>query len=188
VEQIFRQADAGTYLNDADYVAPSAFFELVECNELPGVNAGRFCDRPFDARINKARSDQSMQAGVAAQEWSAIDQTVVNDAVDVPISNSLEPDFVARRVGNFEYNPMWGCSSMSSGFGSSLPEDRPWYLIPAGRKRPTAGAMKGATRNRCLHPIGSSRAPSLCLVRDATRPANGASVGRRQASTSSAPP
>lgn len=44
----------------------------------------------------------------ASQEWSAIDRTVVNDAVDAPLSNSVEPNFVARRVGDFEYNPQWG--------------------------------------------------------------------------------
>jgi hypothetical protein len=44
----------------------------------------------------------------AANDVGAIDRTVATDAVVDPISNLLEPDFVSRRVGNFEYNPQWG--------------------------------------------------------------------------------
>jgi predicted ATPase len=81
----------------------------VECGQqTEGVNLGRFCDPSLTARINKALADQSRQAGTASQEWSAIDRTVVDRAVEVPLSNSLEADLVSRRVGNFEYNPQWG--------------------------------------------------------------------------------
>lgn len=103
----FVQAQAGTTGWIADYVAASDFFvPLVQCGQ--SGNYGRLCDTKLDARIKKALTDQSRQAGIASREWSAIDRTVVDDAVDVPLSNPLEPDFVARRVGNFEYNPQWG--------------------------------------------------------------------------------
>jgi ABC-type transport system substrate-binding protein/DNA-binding SARP family transcriptional activator len=108
IPQIFNQAGAGISFWIADFVAPSNFFAVVECGQPPGYNAGRFCHPRLDARIKKVLAEQSGQAGVADQEWSAVDRTVVMDAVDVPISNALEADFVARRVSNFEYNPQWG--------------------------------------------------------------------------------
>jgi peptide/nickel transport system substrate-binding protein len=105
----FLQAEAGTTGWIADYVSASDFFvPLVQCGQAGAVNYGRFCDPRLDARISRALADQSRQAGVASREWSEIDRVVVDDAVDAPLSNPLEPDFVARRVGNFEYNPQWG--------------------------------------------------------------------------------
>jgi YVTN family beta-propeller protein len=108
--RLFSSVEGGTIGWISDYVAASNFFvPIVECGQQSeGVNLGQFCDPSLTARIRKALSDQARQAGFASQEWSAIDRTVVNDAVEVPLSNSLEPDFVARRVGNFEYNPQWG--------------------------------------------------------------------------------
>jgi peptide/nickel transport system substrate-binding protein len=105
---LFSSVQAGTTGWIADYVSASNFFvPLLECGQK-GTNAGAFCDPSLDARIQRALADQSRQAGVASQEWSAIDRTVVNEAVDAPLSNSVEPDFVSKRAGNFEYNPQWG--------------------------------------------------------------------------------
>jgi peptide/nickel transport system substrate-binding protein len=109
IAQLAQGAEAGFQGWIADYVAASDFFvPLVECPAQPFNFPGRFCDPALDARISKALADESRQAGVAAQEWAAIDRAVANDALYVPITNTLEPDFVARRVGNFEYNPQWG--------------------------------------------------------------------------------
>jgi peptide/nickel transport system substrate-binding protein len=106
--QLYSRVQAGIFPWFADYVAPSAFLDaLVECGQA-GTNAGRFCDPALDARIKKALTDESLQAGVASQEWASIDHSLVHAAVDVPLSNSLEEDFVSGRVGNYTYNPQWG--------------------------------------------------------------------------------
>jgi hypothetical protein len=49
-----------------------------------------------------------LRPGIASQQWSAIDRTVADEAAVVPISNEVASDFVARRIGNYEYNPQWG--------------------------------------------------------------------------------
>jgi peptide/nickel transport system substrate-binding protein len=106
--QLYRSVQAGTDDWYADYVAPSDFFvPLVACGQI-GTNGGRFCDPSLDERIHKALTDQSLRAGVALQEWTAIDRWIVDNAVDVPISNALEADFLARRVGDFQFSPQWG--------------------------------------------------------------------------------
>ena len=97
----------------ADYVASSDFFgSIVTCNAADlgpaAANYGQFCNPRLDALINNALAEQSQQPGLSTNDWTAIDRTVANDAAVVPIANLLEPDFVARRVGNFEYNPQWG--------------------------------------------------------------------------------
>jgi peptide/nickel transport system substrate-binding protein len=107
------RADVGGLIYRVDYVAPSDFFEpTVTCKAAklgPAEgNYGRFCDPRLDARINQALADQAQQPGLAIKEWTAIDRTVANDAAVVPMANLVEPDFVSRRVGNFEYNPQWG--------------------------------------------------------------------------------
>jgi YVTN family beta-propeller protein len=107
-ERLYSSVQAGTLDWIADYVGPSDFLvPLIECGQI-ATNDGKFCDPSLDARIRKALADQSVQAGVALQEWTAIDRSVVNDAADVPISNSLEADLVARRVSDFQFNPQWG--------------------------------------------------------------------------------
>jgi hypothetical protein len=94
-----------------DYVATANFFvPLVECSDAAGtgLNTGGFCDPRLDARIGKALATEALSPGVASQEWTAIDRTLVDQAIEVPISNQLGSVFVARRVGNYQYNPQWG--------------------------------------------------------------------------------
>jgi hypothetical protein len=46
--------------------------------------------------------------GLASQDWTAIDHQIVDEAVDVPVANPTDPVFLARRVGDYQYNPQWG--------------------------------------------------------------------------------
>jgi YVTN family beta-propeller protein len=102
----------------ADYVAPAQIIPyFVECSVHPVIpplnpngapNFEHFCDPSLDAKIAKALSEESANPGVASQEWTAIDREIVDLAIDVPIDNALSVDFVAHRVGNYQYNPQWG--------------------------------------------------------------------------------
>jgi peptide/nickel transport system substrate-binding protein len=96
----------------SDYVAPAQFFEpLLSCSAIAtptGLNLGGFCDHSLDASINTALSNQTIRPGIASQQWTAIDRKVTDAGAVVPLSNQLESDFVARRVGNYQYNPQWG--------------------------------------------------------------------------------
>jgi peptide/nickel transport system substrate-binding protein len=96
----------------ADYVAPAQIIPyIVECSLPPGPNSGnfgRFCNPGLDAKIASALREQPVNPGLASQDWTAIDRETVNQAADVPLDNLLNSDFVARRVGDYEYNPQWG--------------------------------------------------------------------------------
>jgi peptide/nickel transport system substrate-binding protein len=112
-QQLADRAETGGLIYGANYVAPSDVFgQTVTCNAANlgpfAANLGRFCIPRLDTQINKALAEQGQQPGLAIKEWTAIDRIVANDAAVVPIATLLEPDFVASRVGNFEYNPQWG--------------------------------------------------------------------------------
>jgi peptide/nickel transport system substrate-binding protein len=103
---------AGLFGWYSDYVAPAQFFEpLLSCSAVAsptGVNIGGFCDHSLDASIDAALSNETLKPGVASQQWAAIDRMATDTGAVVPLSNQLESDFVASRVGNYHYNPQWG--------------------------------------------------------------------------------
>jgi peptide/nickel transport system substrate-binding protein len=98
----------------ADYPAASDFIELkLSCRALrPAAehnpNAGAFCDRRIDAQIDRARSLQVEQPSAANALWSRIDHELTDRAVWLPLVNPKTTDFVSRRVGNYQYHPLWG--------------------------------------------------------------------------------
>jgi peptide/nickel transport system substrate-binding protein len=94
----------------ADYVAPDQIIGgIVQCSAITqGGNLGQFCDRSLDAKIASALSEEGTNPGLASTEWTRIDREVTDMAVEVPLGNQLNAGFVARRVGNFQYNPQWG--------------------------------------------------------------------------------
>ncbi len=108
----FQRFQAGVIGWGADYVAPAQVIpDLVGCSVPPGPNFGNFgyfCDPSLDAKIAGALSEESVNPGLASQEWTAIDREIVDLAVDVPLDNQLNSDFLARRVGDYQYNPQWG--------------------------------------------------------------------------------
>jgi peptide/nickel transport system substrate-binding protein len=107
--RFYSRFQLGLGVGIADYVASSNLFRLVECSDVAnGPNLGGFCDPNLDASIRTALANEAARPGVASQEWTAIDRKLTNAAVLVPLSNELESDFVAKRAGNYQYNPQWG--------------------------------------------------------------------------------
>jgi ABC-type transport system substrate-binding protein/streptogramin lyase len=102
------QAGLGNW--SADYLTASNFLApILECADITtSMNLGGFCSHNLDASIARALSNENVRPGVASQQWAAIDREIDNDAVIVPISNGLDWDFVARRVGNYQSNPQLG--------------------------------------------------------------------------------
>jgi ABC-type transport system substrate-binding protein len=94
----------------ADCVSSSDFLALLVTSSAisQAYNLGRYCSPALDARVNRALAEQAAQAGTSSEEWTAIDRMVVDDAGDVPLNNPVDHDFVARRIGNYQYNPQWG--------------------------------------------------------------------------------
>ena len=44
----------------------------------------------------------------AAQAWARVDREIVRDAYWVPTVRPQEPELVSERLGNYQFNPVWG--------------------------------------------------------------------------------
>ena len=44
----------------------------------------------------------------AAQAWAGVDREIVRDAYWVPMVRPQEPELVSERLGNYQFNPVWG--------------------------------------------------------------------------------
>ena len=95
----------------ADYPSPGGFFEAwLTCDAASDnqLNPGGFCDPAIDRQIRQASELQARDPEAAYAVWSEIDQRIVDRAPIVPISNPRSPSFVSKRVGNFQFHPVWG--------------------------------------------------------------------------------
>jgi YVTN family beta-propeller protein len=94
---------------NASYPAASDFIEQhLTCRGLPGgQNAGRFCDPAVDRRIARAQSLQIASPQLAAGLWANIDRELDDRAVTVSLVTPNDTEFVSKRVGNFQFHPLW---------------------------------------------------------------------------------
>jgi peptide/nickel transport system substrate-binding protein len=67
-----------------------------------------FCDRGIDARMRRAAALQAEDPSAANVLWQRIEREILAQAPMVPTSNRRSVDFVAERVGHYEYHPQWG--------------------------------------------------------------------------------
>jgi peptide/nickel transport system substrate-binding protein len=96
----------------SDYPAPSGFFdELLTCASLrPGLasaNASGFCDPHVDREIERARSEQATSPDPARRLWQRAERETVDQAPWVPLVSPKIINVLSKRVGNYQYNPMW---------------------------------------------------------------------------------
>jgi peptide/nickel transport system substrate-binding protein len=98
-----------------DYAAASGFIPaLLSCRSFrpaspnQNINVAEFCNRAIDVEITRARALQTSDPPTASRLWSKIDRDIVDQAPWVVQLNPIEPVFVARRVGNYQYNPQYG--------------------------------------------------------------------------------
>jgi YVTN family beta-propeller protein len=94
----------------ADYPAASDFIALkLSCHAIAtGNNSGRFCDPAIDRQILEAEGRQLDRPQQAARLWATLDRELVDRAVWVPLVTPKLTDLVSRRVGNYQYHPLWG--------------------------------------------------------------------------------
>jgi YVTN family beta-propeller protein len=98
----------------SDYPAASQFINvLLSCSAfVPGSNAntnyGDFCDPALDAQMQQALSLQQSDQSAAGQLWAQVDHELVDQAAIVPVFNRQSVDFLSKRVGNYQYNPLFG--------------------------------------------------------------------------------
>jgi YVTN family beta-propeller protein len=67
-----------------------------------------FCDREIDAHMKRAAALQAEDPSAANVLWQRIEREILAQAPMVPTSNRRSADFVAERVGHYEYHPQWG--------------------------------------------------------------------------------
>jgi ABC-type transport system substrate-binding protein/DNA-binding SARP family transcriptional activator len=116
-----------TYVNDsrnraqvidggwgADYAAADDFIGKLTCRYfVPGdgqdtTNASEFCDAAFDRQVAHAASLQTTDPARADAIWVRLDRELTNLAIWLPTATPNEVDLLSRRVGNYQYNPIWG--------------------------------------------------------------------------------
>jgi YVTN family beta-propeller protein len=95
---------------NAEFPSASDFIALhLSCRGLrSGQNAGRFCNQTIDRQIARAQSLQLARPQQAARLWSSIDHELVDRAVTVSLVTPNDTGFVSKRVGNYQFHPIWG--------------------------------------------------------------------------------
>jgi YVTN family beta-propeller protein len=97
----------------ADYPTASDFVELkLSCREYRpesdfNNNIG-FCDPAVDRQIDRALALQIARPAEANTVWAKIDHELTDRAVWLSTVTPKTADFVSKRVGNFQFHPLWG--------------------------------------------------------------------------------
>ena len=91
----------------ADYPAASDFLNTQLSCASPN-NIARFCDRRIEPPIRRALNVQTHDPEASDRLWTQIDRKMVDQAPWLPLVTPTVIDFVSHRVGNYQYNPVWG--------------------------------------------------------------------------------
>ena len=90
-----------------NYPAPSSLLPpFFSCGG--GLTNGYVCDPALDRRMRRASLLELRSPAAAAQTWARVDREIVRDAYWVPTVRPQEPELVSERVGNYQFNPVWG--------------------------------------------------------------------------------
>jgi peptide/nickel transport system substrate-binding protein len=88
----------------ADYPTPSNFLVgVLACEQVKLV-----CSRALDRRMQQLSALAARDPQRANEGWATLDQEVTDRALTIPIANKRVIDFVSKRVGNFQYHPVFG--------------------------------------------------------------------------------
>jgi len=77
-------------------------------NDLNNPNISQFCDHDVDRRFAKAVALQSTDPAGARDAWTELDRKITDLVPFVPVVVPESVDFVSKRVGNYQYNPLYG--------------------------------------------------------------------------------
>jgi len=92
---------ASTYLGASDLIKPQ-----FGCQQ--GGNPSGYCNEELDAMIDEAQELQTTDPGAANRAWVEIEHQLVEDAVQVPLTNQVSPYVLSSRTGNAQAHPQWG--------------------------------------------------------------------------------
>ena len=91
----------------ADYPDPSSYIpQFFGCGG--GTSNGYFCDPALDRAMQQAGQLGFTDPAGSAAAWAAVDRRLTDTAAWVPTVSLREVELTSRRLGNYEYNPVWG--------------------------------------------------------------------------------
>ena len=85
---------------------PADFFAIFGCSSAS--NKGWFCDRRFDADVQRARRLEGTAPTAANALLTRLDREVTDRAIFLPLVNPHFYDFVSARVKNPPEDPQFG--------------------------------------------------------------------------------
>jgi peptide/nickel transport system substrate-binding protein len=92
----------------SDYPAASNFItNRFRCHSSFNPSSG-FCDPQIDAMIDRATQMQLDDPAAAGHLWAKIDRKIVDQAPYMWLVNGIAVEFVAERVGNYQWSQQWG--------------------------------------------------------------------------------
>ena len=91
----------------ADYPDPSSYIpSFLTCNGAQ--NHHLFCNPTIDRQVRRAESLELTAPEAADALWTSIDRTLTDQAAWVPTVTPRVVDLVSKRLGNYQFNPLWG--------------------------------------------------------------------------------
>jgi peptide/nickel transport system substrate-binding protein len=106
------RAQTGYYGWISDFPSELGFFRpMFSCNQViagAGTNPSQFCSPSIDRQLAHASAVQAQDPPAAHALWRRIERELLAQAPMVPTYNRKSVDFVAKRVGNYQYHPQWG--------------------------------------------------------------------------------
>jgi peptide/nickel transport system substrate-binding protein len=109
------RAQIGFNAWQADFPSESGFLgALFKCSDFaPGrpdrtADPSFFCDRSVDRLMDRAVQVGVVNPPAGHTLWQEAERKVLAEAPVVPTFNRENIDFIAKHVGNYQYNPQWG--------------------------------------------------------------------------------
>ena len=81
---------------------------FVPGSALNTTNASEFCDPELDRRASRAEALRATDPARADAAWARIEHELTNRAVLLPTVTPRTTDVLSKRVGNYQYHPVWG--------------------------------------------------------------------------------
>ena len=108
-----KRVQVGVHPWGADYPSPTTFFDVFACASISrgtpvNINPSQFCDRTMDRLTAEAKQLQVTDPIRAQELWARADRRLVDQAPLVAAYNFSRVDLVAERIGNYQYNWVWG--------------------------------------------------------------------------------
>jgi YVTN family beta-propeller protein len=96
---------------DGDWVAsypdPSSYIpQFFACGG--GNSNGYYCNPALDREMQQAETLDLTDPSRAAAVWESVGRQLTDDAVWVPTVTIRDVELTSRRLGNYQYNPIWG--------------------------------------------------------------------------------